>query len=75
MIPIELEIHNVKGEIHRMTTMVNGEPNLGSVFDIAMDGTHGRFVVTEVIRRIDSEPTTVAVLRPPQQPGTMPIPG
>jgi hypothetical protein len=70
MIEIELEIHDVKGAIHRMPTMVNGEPDLGSVFDIAVDGTNGAYVVTGVYRRVEPEPKLIAVLHPPQQPGT-----
>jgi hypothetical protein len=67
---IELEIHDANGQTHRMTTMVNSEPNPGSVFDIAVDGTDARYVVTGVYRRIGPKPPLIAVLHPPQQPGT-----
>jgi hypothetical protein len=75
MIAIELEIHDAAGQIHRMTTMVNVEPNLGSLFDLAVDRTSGEYVVTGVHRRVDPAPKMIVVLHPPQQPGTTPISG
>jgi hypothetical protein len=66
---IELEIHDANGQIRRMATMVNGEPSLGSLFDLAVDGTSGEYVVTDVRRRVDPAPRMIVVLHPPMQTG------
>lgn len=72
---IELEIHDASGQTHRMTTTVASEPALGTLLNIVVDGTDAQYVVTRVYRRATPEPTIVAVLHLPREPGTLPIGG